>query len=1612
MSNVTIPQFHAVSGTNDDLENLSSMFNLVEYNSNLHWAYASGSTVYIYYTDSNTGSTETLYSNSIPTYSVTNIVSSKCQLVSSGSNDIFAITMYVETTGVDRILIWLYDPITTNELGPLTIVASYTISPFFYLSYSGTDYICFVQLDNPPTMTVTIGGYDMSTLAAGTVIGDSDTAAYITNVDNVHWNIQSDRTANSYTFVASEGTDFTKWSVAWNGAIVLTEVELLDGPVAYTSDFNTDIQIYHKQNNIEIIMNKDHLYTRVGGSAGTWQDRSETGTTTNAIIWDFDDDGNYKINYIIWKDMIYELLPAGGLAPIQTFYDNAYVGWGDWFANGADIIYQKVHTGTRYGHRLEIDEVHCKYKDGTAVVTDRTDDTPKVIDWGVWYSHGFADGYDYKREGTAQTAKTGVVQWGTAASPDLTVWSLSATASCLTKIKDYRQYKNAQVLTDNNNGSRESNYLPISPAQTSGSIEFIFNNEGNWDGNIIIKDGASITFVLIFDADGSIYYYDFGTFNKTVIDTYTIDTPQDYRMDFDCTTHLVQLYQDGTQIGTDLPFRVNDDEISRFQIETDTTNTTEHVVMIDALGFSWDGYTAGDNLIGWNGEWQDASGPDCNLSVIQTVDGRSNPLQLSDASSSFHCSIARAFPAQTSGAIDFWVRGEDVTDLLEFKIRSDTGTAVWFRISTDKIQYFYSSSWHDATGGGLSDETWYHFHLEFDCSPDTYDFYLNGFALDTDIPFNSTRTTLNNIIIFTDDTDTGNDWWIDDLGFSWAGHIAFSTLRTLWAKGDFVSFYDIHNDELGFKGFIVDIKDLQRQEGVQLTLKAPWLIDLERDVTYIITASPPDTYLPLIAAANFEYAQFDVESGGENDTQTWTEVKTKGKLDEICKHNNWQWSVDITTQTIYLNDGTERAVIDYKRAIPGVIDWGTANQESEGVSIFELYDYKYSDYERTIAKTGVVLWGTAASPDLTDWTETMTLFEIIAERNGKKNVVHGTGDAADYADYDHTSATSCIYEFTIELGQTDARLDIRITDASDNPVCYLAFRDDATIDFFGTASDTNLRAYASNTEYEIKIEAIKNGAIKLYVDGVLESTLTGENIDLERLKILTVDNGVEYWIDRIGISADGYTAGDNRLVDGWLNSSGAECTVDVVDLGGHKNVLELYDGSNPNTYNLKKAFSAQISGRIELWFRGNDVSDDHYFQLYQGDVSSIAITMRIYNNLLSYYNQTDAAYRTLANLADNIWYHFALTFDCATDKFQVYLDGVLCEDQTNLITDLPFRADRASLGSIVFNSGTSDQDYLYYIDALGFSWDGYTANRIRYPYCLSTGARLSSVNPLRNRLSVSKAIVTGADVNGTPAKGFYTDSTVAFGDTIRDSIPEETDETVLDMIAENLVTKGNAENLQIVGIVYRMSPIQWGRQIYFDFPLKKGKYPDLGYPQLYYVNKSEYWMVGNVQKFTLSSVLIFPAEKELKRDNDQIVDVKTDGVTPETVQRRNLKLAERVTWHPQDVTLASPDFDETDLTDDTDWNDLDLSAIVGAKKMRVYIGSRYEDNAADSVITVRTNGMTDDGCCIALTINANQTLFNSHPIETDANGVIEIKCDPKPTNWTLIDLYIFDWRDA
>ncbi len=161
------------------------------------------------------------------------------------------------------------------------------------------------------------------------------------------------------------------------------------------------------------------------------------------------------------------------------------------------------------------------------------------------------------------------------------------------------------------------------------------------------------------------------------------------------------------------------------------------------------------------------------LQVIDELSNHKKVVELLDTSDTEKINMYNDFEGtQIEGIVEFWVRGNSTGDALYIRgTNGDTGFRITIRIESGKIQYYYDAggghTWHDATNGAVSSDEWHYISIEFNCTTDTFNVYLNDNQLDSDVPFESNAVNIDRWYFETINAHYDYKYFIDAVGYSW-----------------------------------------------------------------------------------------------------------------------------------------------------------------------------------------------------------------------------------------------------------------------------------------------------------------------------------------------------------------------------------------------------------------------------------------------------------------------------------------------------------------------------------------------------------------------------------------------------------------------------------------------------------------------------------------------------------------------------------------------------------------------------------------------------------------------------------------------------------------------------
>ncbi|MFX1414104.1 MAG: hypothetical protein ACFFA2_09720, partial [Promethearchaeota archaeon] len=170
------------------------------------------------------------------------------------------------------------------------------------------------------------------------------------------------------------------------------------------------------------------------------------------------------------------------------------------------------------------------------------------------------------------------------------------------------------------------------------------------------------------------------------------------------------------------------------------------------------------------------------VDVIDEINNHQRVVELYDNDNTNHDELHISFSLQTYGTVEFWVMSNDVSDTFSIRLLDDTATSVWgdgigwIQLYLDFVRYQDNTSTYYNVKP-VSDNTWYHIKIEFECSTgnyqglaqDTWRFYVDGEEFG-DFGFLNDIENVSQLYFFTRGSDMDYRYYVDAVGFSWDEH--------------------------------------------------------------------------------------------------------------------------------------------------------------------------------------------------------------------------------------------------------------------------------------------------------------------------------------------------------------------------------------------------------------------------------------------------------------------------------------------------------------------------------------------------------------------------------------------------------------------------------------------------------------------------------------------------------------------------------------------------------------------------------------------------------------------------------------------------------------------------
>ena len=357
----------------------------------------------------------------------------------------------------------------------------------------------------------------------------------------------------------------------------------------------------------------------------------------------------------------------------------------------------------------------------------------------------------------------------------------NSDASCYTGNWDsLYSRENILLLRDSNNAGRcvSGDYFQDI---INGSFEFWIITNNNEKATYLTLQYDTTTAIEISIDNGNLRYND-GSWND--INIITSNLWYHLRMDFSCTDNKYDFYINNEIVLTDVNYLNSVGLLNEFCFKTDISDD-DYDSYVDAIGIYYTNhsyqpipteyygnytfangtqYEAYNATYSWENQelfyddcaddWtrQDNGAGNNEIDCLYETDNHSKIIHFYDYDSSSVFMYQDISIAQENGMIEFYWRAVDATKNSYIYCYEGEGITLALAINFGLK--------------GLNNNEWYHFTIDFDCSSDTYDFYINDVLIDNDVAFNNVVDDITRIMFATTGTQS-TEFYIDAIDYSW-----------------------------------------------------------------------------------------------------------------------------------------------------------------------------------------------------------------------------------------------------------------------------------------------------------------------------------------------------------------------------------------------------------------------------------------------------------------------------------------------------------------------------------------------------------------------------------------------------------------------------------------------------------------------------------------------------------------------------------------------------------------------------------------------------------------------------------------------------------------------------
>ena len=717
---------------------------------------------------------------------------------------------------------------------------------------------------------------------------------------------------------------------------------------------------------------------------------------------------------------------------------------------------------------------------------------------------------------------------------------------------------------------------------------------------------------------------------------------------------------------------------------------------------------------GFENEDDGTSGTD--IDFIDAVDYLTTTIEASKGTHKkvLHCSNSISWqwarhyfsPLVWDGTIEFWILFGETNERHVLYIVDSAAQGITLNWHEDGN--FYPKS--GVNKGSYNANQWYHVRIEFDCDTDWH-IWLDGVSLDGGSGYSFDSDPSPGIYQFTFGGSSGQDLWLDAIGFSWDSN---------YKIGDNLNegiLLDFEPNDLDYMVYQLDTNPLIEIYG--------------------------DTVIPLP-----DYGLHTIKVEGEKNSEFYeSDIR------------------EFTISPIEIISPMEKGYRRISTAYPGTFSFEEDNEgDDPGQSLYGFYQASLGfDEDANGDKPDGAFRGTYKASIGFEDEETgtrPTSFDVLEGDNCYVEIVEKVPEHLDWDYhtkvvqlYDSNGGDAQITQYFYEeqsngaiefwfyhtiYGWDDAKSHFRFIDTYENSKIDLFVQNEQLSYYTLGEQFITITNYPiiDKCWYHFKItfecgagwyDDLAADHYNVYVmqEGGTEETRViesasfknGGTSSLDTLRFSTSENNWEFisCYDAIGYSWDeNYEVGDNlqniarwKLVEYYPLDCGAQVIASYED---HTKVLKIWDNVDTNVNLIHPFFNgSKASGTIEYWQLITEiieVSNQRIVCIKAEDGITNLIRLRILLGKLEYYHPTQGWISIISSLKSNIWDHYRIDFETTTGNY-MGLPPWRWRLLHNGIEYGPFIFESTSFqpAQLHFDTSGKHNNLISYFDAIGFSWD-------------------------------------------------------------------------------------------------------------------------------------------------------------------------------------------------------------------------------------------------------------------------------------------------------------------